>query len=177
MVLDSDILNADAYLHVEFYTSKEDRYKDTPFVRIIVPGNKCDIVDQPVREDHKQRFPRQWLYYQMANSEGMPVMGTKLEQWCQTCPDELTDHAMAELQILKFQTVEQVATASDSQLQKVGMGGVGLREQARAFLLRANQSDSAKDLETTRQELKALQDQMKILLARPAPVRRVRKEG
>jgi hypothetical protein len=41
---------------------------------------------------------------------------------------------MAELQILKFQTVEQVATASDSQVQKVGMGAAGLRELAKTFL-------------------------------------------
>ena len=50
MALDSDIHNADSHLHVEFYTNDQKPYKDrpTPFVRIIVPGDKTNIVDQPV---------------------------------------------------------------------------------------------------------------------------------
>jgi len=166
MALDSDIVNADSHLHVEFYTFEKEPYKDIPFVRIMVPGDKNNIIEQPVRDDHKQRFPRQWLYFQMANNEGMPVIGTTLEQWCRDRPEEFTDYSMAELQILKFQTVEQVATASDSQLQKVGMGGVGLREKARSYLLRKNQSESSLELEQTRNELKELQEQMKTLMAR-----------
>ena len=40
MALDSDIANADTHLHVEFYTFDKAPYKDIPFVRIMVPGDK-----------------------------------------------------------------------------------------------------------------------------------------
>jgi len=111
-MLDSDVGNGDQHLHVEFYTYEKDPYKDRPFVRIIVPGDKTNVIDQPVREDHKARFPRQWLHFQMKSDNGL-VIGTSLPDWNKDQPDEFTDYQMAELQILKLQAVDQVATASD----------------------------------------------------------------
>ena len=165
MALDSDINNADSHLHVEFYTNDQKPYKDrpTPFVRIIVPGDKTNIVDQPVREDHKERFPRQWLHFQMQSGDG-PVIGTLLQQWNTDDEENFSLHQMAELQILKFQTVEQVATASDSQLQRIGMGGAGLRERAKTYLTRKNQSANTSELEVTRRELNELKQQMAMLM-------------
>ena len=165
MALDSDINNADAHLHVEFYTNDQKPYKDrpTPFVRIIVPGDKTNVVDQPVREDHKERFPRQWLHFQMQSGDG-PVIGTLLQQWNTDDEENFSSHQMAELQILKFQTVEQVATASDSQLQRIGMGGAGLRERAKTYLTRKNQSANTSELEITRRELDELKQQMAMLM-------------
>ena len=172
MALDSDVHNADSHLHVEFYVNDQKPYKDrpTPFVRIIVPGDKTNIVDQPVREDHKERFPRQWLYFQMQNNDG-PVIGTLLEQWNADDSEGFNQHQMAELQILKFQTVEQVATASDSQLQRIGMGGAGLRDRARAYLTKKNQSENTTELETTRRELNELKQQMAMLMETRKPGR------
>ena len=170
MPLDSDINNADSQLYVEFYTSEKDPYKGRPFVRIIVPGDKTTVIDQPVRDDHKERFPLQWLHFQMQNDDG-PVIGTPLKDWFQDRPDELTDNQLAELQILKFQTVEQVATASDNQLQRIGMGGVGLRERARNYLLNKNQSVSSSELEATRAQLEELKAQMAMLLEQRKPGR------
>jgi hypothetical protein len=165
MALDSDINNADSHLHVEFYTNDQKPYKDrpTPFVRIVVPGDKTNIVDQPVREDHKERFPRQWLHFQMQSGDG-PVIGTLLQQWNTDDEENFSLHQMAELQILKFQTVEQVATASDSQLQRIGMGGAGLRERAKTYLTRKNQSANTSELEITRRELDELKQQMAMLM-------------
>jgi hypothetical protein len=170
-MLDSDIANADSQLHVEFYLSDEKEYKDVPFVRIIVPGDKTNIVEQPVREDHKERFPRQWLYFQMKNNTDGPVAGVPLEQWNIAAPDELTRNQLAELQILKFQTVEQVATASDAQIQRVGMGASGLRERARSYLIRKNKSEGQSELEDTRKQLAELQVQMQALMAMRKPGR------
>lgn len=163
-MLDSDISNADSQLHVEFYLSEEKEYKDIPFVRIIVPGDKTNIVEQPVREDHKERFPRQWLYFQMKNQEG-GIVGTPFHEWQKAAPDELSKGQIEELTILKFQSVEQLATASDSQLQRFGMGGAGLRERARMFLSRKNRSDSQIELDETKKQLAELQAQMQELLA------------
>ena len=169
-MLDSDIGNGDQHLHVEFYMYDKAPYKDRPFVRIIVPGDKTNVVDQPVREDHKARFPRQWLHFQMQSDTGM-VIGTSLPDWNKARPEEFTDYQMAELQILKFQTVEQVATASDGQLQRVGMGATGLRDKARAYLLGKNQTESSSELAKTRTELDELKAQMAMLMETRKPGR------
>ena len=169
-MLDSDIGNGDQHLHVEFYMYDNAPYKDRPFVRIIVPGDKTNVVDQPVREDHKARFPRQWLHFQMQSDNGM-VIGTSLPDWNKDQPEEFTDYQMAELQILKFQTVEQVATASDGQLQRVGMGATGLRDKARAYLLGKNQTESSSELAKTRTELDELKAQMAMLMETRKPGR------
>jgi hypothetical protein len=163
-MLDSDIANADSMLHVEFYLSKLPDYDGKPFVRIMVPGDKTNIIDQPVRDDHKERFPRQWLHFQMQQSEGAPVIGTPLSDWHSAAPNEFSRGQMEELQILKFQTVEQVATASDSHIQRVGMGGAGLRERARMFLQHKNRAEANKELQETKAQLAALQEQMRELV-------------
>ena len=170
MPLDSDVANADAHLHVEFYVYDKAPYKDVPFVRIMVPGDKTNIIEQPVREHHKERFIRQWLYFQSKNDDGQ-VIGTKLDQWNKDKPEDFNDHQMAELQILKFQTVEQVATATDAQLQRIGMGAAGLRERARGYLTQRNQSESSTELAKTRSELDELKAQMALLMAQRKPGR------
>lgn len=164
MGLDSDIHSADNHLHVEFYVYDKEPYKEKPFVRIIVPGDKTNIVEQPVREDHKKRFPRQWLHFQMQNNNA-EVIGVPLSQWVKDDPDNFNDMQMAELQIFKFQTVEQVATATDSQLQRVGMGATGLRELARRYLAVKNQSSSKTEIEKMKQEHAEMKEQVAALLA------------
>jgi hypothetical protein len=129
-----------------------------------VPGDKTTIIDQPVRDDHKQRFPRQWLHFQMQNNNA-EVIGVPLKQWVKDDPENFNDMQMAELQIFKFQTVEQVATASDSQLQRIGMGAIGLRELARRYLQVKNQSSSQTEIEHTKQELAEVKEQMAALMA------------
>lgn len=170
MRLDSDVANADSHLHVEFYMYDKAPFKDTPFVRIMVPGDKTNIIEQPVREHHKQRFIREWLNFQSQNSDGQ-VIGTKLTDWNKDAPNDFNDSQMAELQILKFQTVEQVATATDAQLQRIGMGAAGLRERARSYLTRKNQSVSESELAKTRNELDELKAQMAALMAQRKPGR------
>jgi hypothetical protein len=129
-----------------------------------VPGDKTTIIDQPVREDHKQRFARQWLHFQMQNNNA-EVIGVPLSQWVKDDPENFNDMQMAELQIFKFQTVEQVATATDSQLQRIGMGAVGLREMARRYLAVKNQSSSQTEIEHTKKELAEVKEQMATLMA------------
>ena len=167
MPLDSDINNADAQLHVEFYTRDEGANAGKTYVRIMAPGDKTNILDQPLRDDHKERFPRQWLYYQMQQNEGAASqIGTPLSQWNKDAPDEINRDQIAELNILKFVTVEQLALASDAQLQRVGMGGIGLRDRARLYLNRKNRNETNAELEDTKKQLAELQAQMAALLSR-----------
>ena len=155
MSLDSDVENADSKLSVEFYTNVTPLHNGKAFVRIMVPGDKTTIIDQPVREDHKARFPRQWLYFQMKNA-GDAIPGTKLQTWHDDEPETFTIGQMEELQMLKFQVVEQVAGASDSQLQRVGMGGIGLRERAKAYLAFKNRDAASVENQTMKNEIAEL---------------------
>ena len=76
-------------------------------------------------EDHKKRFPRQYLYFQMKqNEQDAPAVGTSLDIWFAEGNGDITRGHIEELRILKFQTVEQIAAASDAQLQRIGMGRV-----------------------------------------------------
>lgn len=164
--MESDIANADSHLHVEFYTNERKPYVGVPFVRIMVPGDKTNIIDQPVKESHKQRFPRQWLYFQM-QSDGSQAIGTPLGQWGNERPEDITPNQLAELSILKFQTAEQVATMTDAQAQKVGMSGIPLREKAKAYIASKNQKASASELDETKAQLEALKAQVAELMAKP----------
>jgi len=183
MPLDSDIADADSKLHVEFYEYEKEPYKGKPFVRIMTPGDKTNIIEAPVQEYHKRRFPRQWLYFATRNEE-TEAIGTPIEAWHKEQPETLNKFQRDELLILKFQTVEQIATASDAQLQRVGMGATGLREKARNYLATRNSSIASNQLEQTRKELEELKQQMAKLLAatgEPEPKRpgpgRPRKES
>ena len=173
-MLDSDVNNADAQLHVEFYTKEDGPRKGKAYVRIMAPGDKTNIIEQLARDDHKQRFPRQWLYFQMQqNEDAAQQIGTPLSQWHRDYPEEVNKDQIAELNILKFVTVEQLALASDGQLQRVGMGAVGLREKARQYLNRKNRTESNAELADTKRQLAELQAQLAELTA-DAPKRRGR---
>lgn len=169
MPLDSDASGPDSQLSVVFYTHKHEPHEGVDFVRIAVPGNDFTVIDTIANASHKARFPLHWLHYQSQVSPGT-IVGTALKDWNAAAPGDLTEHMMAELQILHFASVEQVAKASDGQLQRVGMGGPGLRERARAFLARQNMSETALELEKTRNELAEL----RAMIADMAPAGRQR---
>lgn len=167
MAIESDTMGADARLAVSFYkkpvenvvkTEQEGRpiYEDKVFVRILVPGDSLSIIDTFAHEDHKKRFPVQWQHF--LNKQGNDddsISGTPLNQW----PLISTSQA-EELRGLKFYTVEQVASASDQQITRIGMltgmSPYTFRDKAKAFLNLAQES-AEKDKRDA--EIKALQDQ------------------
>lgn len=195
MPLDSDVSNADSFLHVEFYhyrsvptkrwpnrdaAALEDSLNAKPFIRVMTPGEKNNIVERPVRESDKERFPRQWINFQRENSEE-EVFGTKLAVWHGDASDDVTMGQIDELHVLKFDTVEQIASASDGQLQKMGMGGIGLRNKAKAYLAsKAAQTGSA-ELTQMRNDMAELRAMLAAATAKApeiaAPKRRGPKPG
>jgi len=176
-MLDSDALNADAHLFVEFYEYEADPYKGRAFVRIMTPGDKTNVIETFANDDHKMRFPRQWLAYQMKGSdETAMLIGVPLSRWRQENPGDLSEIQQAELQILKFQTVEQVATATDAQLQRIGMGAPGLRERARAYLTGKNNAEAESKISAQQAEIDELKKQMQALLGERRGPGRPKKE-
>lgn len=139
--------NPDSVLAVTFYkkaiqsthrTTQEGRpiFEDRVMVRIMTPGNALNIVETFAREEHKKRFPLQWAHFQQGQSGDSREIGTPVNQW-----PLLTPAQAEELKAVKFYTVEQIAGASDEQLQKlqmvVGQSPFTLRDKAKAYLAAA----------------------------------------
>ena len=166
---------ADEKLHVEFRMEsvKDEKaseeaghpvFKDVPFVRIQVPGDPTTIIDTKVRDHHKQRFPRHWAHFQQYQSAA-PVMGTPLAEWA-----AVTRSQADTLRAFGVATVEQLAELSDTQVQRIGMGGEQLRVKARAWLKQASNNapamaDAARMAELEESN-KRLQEQLAEVMAK-----------
>lgn len=167
-------VNPDSMLSVEFFFHEQEdvhksekagkliRLPKQPYIRIQQPGDHTSIMESPVTERHKQRWPDKWLYFQISNNmvEGAAeIPGWKIDEWTHLNPDQVR-----ELKHMRFTVVEQLANASDSQCQKIGMDGMPLREAARLALrsrlgVELKQEMDAKDakisaLENDNKELK-----------------------
>lgn len=157
----------DSALSVQFYVKPvKDDYKteqekrpiffDVDFVKICTPGNTLNIIDTPARDDHKQRFPRQWNAFKSRVGETSGVSGTPVTEW-----PRLSASQAEELKALKFYTVESIAGAGDAQLQGIGMiagqSVFAFRDDAKRFLMvadaAAKMSEADKKLEEAKAEI------------------------
>ena len=104
-----------------------DIFREVERVRIIIPGAVATInvknVDDQVRERWREAYVA-WKAGQAA-----PVAGLHLEEW-----PVLNRAQVAELRHREIRTVEELARLSDVHVQGLGMGGMALRERARAYL-------------------------------------------
>ena len=174
-------MNPDELLHVEFYyhepvdkwASDAASYEQgkkvvikrpkQPFVRIMKPGDKNSVMEVAVREEHKRRWPAKWMYFQINEGlidDGKNIPGWKVEEWphLQDKPDLLR-----ELKFGRYHTVEQIAGASDEQVQKMGIGGLGLRQQARVDLRGKIGLDIKAEMDAKDKVISEMQTQMAAL--------------
>ena len=159
--------NPDSMLAVTFYWHEPElvheseqagtlmRGPKTEYVRIQAGGDHTSIMECPVREEHKRRWPDKWLYWQIqegiVNTAGADVPGWKLDEWTHLNPEQLRD-----LKHQRFSVVEQIAGASDAQIQRIGMGGLGLREAAKVALRARMGAETKQALEAKDAEIAAL---------------------
>lgn len=119
-------------------------FENVDFVKIWTPGNVLSIIDTPTRQDHKDKFPRQWAAYQNRVGEDTRFVGTPITEWPRITPSQAE-----ELKALKFFTVEAIAGAGDAQLQGIGMiAGQSIfsfRDDAKRFLLVASAASKANE--------------------------------
>lgn len=170
---ETDVNNPDSRLNVKFYqkavqnnfkTANEGRpiMEMRDFVLIEVPGNNTLVIDTYAHEEHKKRFPIQWARYQNEKTDG-DIEGTLLHDW-----PVLNSAVAAELKHFKFYTVEQIAQASDSQLNTLGMAAgmspFALRDKAKAFL------SSAKDTAFVQQQAEELSKRDEIIARMEAQI-------
>jgi hypothetical protein len=164
-------------VQVPFLTAKEGRpiFRDIIYIHIEAPGDRTSIIERPKYEDDEQRFPLEWAAYKNAHGADPVEVGTPLSAW-----PLLTAAQAEELKALKFRTVESIAGASDTALQKMGMvagmSPFAFRDRAAGFLAAAKdssyaqqQADALKESQARESEMKAqiaeLQEQMKTLAA------------
>lgn len=130
-----------------FQTEQQGRpiFDDVPHVRIHVPGDKTSVIERPVIEEDKMRFPTQWAKFEKGMTQAPE--GTPIEQW-----PLLTIGQVHEFKALNVFTVEQLAGMADTQAQRF-MGGHEMRRKAVAFLASAKNTAEAQRLATANAEL------------------------
>jgi len=116
-------------------------YDDKVYCKYRAGGNTLLEMDVPSTNVHENRFHRQWAKFQAGHgADAQRATGTPLDQW-----PILTPSAIEELKGLKFYSIDQIAAASDQQLQVLGMGFLDmgpftLRTRAKAYLDNARDS-------------------------------------
>ena len=135
-------------------------YDEKEYCRIIIPGDKNSVFDQPATAEHRLRFEPQYARFQKGQEQA--VSGTPLEVWPQ-----MTVGQVAELKAMHVTTVEQLAEMSDETAQKF-MGNHKLRAKAQAFLAAAagdsQNTKMALELEKRDSEIAAMKMQMEQLM-------------
>ena len=116
---------------LEWKSQQEGRpiFEDREFVRILIPGDRRSMAVEPVRDEHKGRWPKEYEAFKAGLET--PLEGTPLGEW----PVSLMSPArVRELAYFNIRTVEQLSAVNDAQLQNLGMGARELRERARTWL-------------------------------------------
>ena len=133
----------DDKLHVRFFmkaridpaaSAEQNRpvYKDTPYVEIMMPGEKNNIVVEPVWERYVQRFPAHWAQFMAGVKDQM--VGTPLK-----VAPFLTEAQIEELAYFKIRTLEQLADLADSSM--TFMGARELKAAAQKYLQKVSSNE------------------------------------
>lgn len=103
-------------------------YYDTlEMLTIIIPGDPASSPQRYVTEADKHRFSE--AYQAFVAQKELVFEGTVLENW-----PRLTTGQVYSLKALGIHTVEHIANLSDANVPKLGMGGLMLRDQAKAYI-------------------------------------------
>lgn len=135
-------------------------YRDVEYVEIMIPGDKHNIVVEPVwisRAD--QRFPAQYAQFKAGVADQVVGTPLKLLPWA-------TPAMIEELAFFKIRTVEQLAAIPDAHL--TFMGARDMRDRAQQYLSRvqsneallARVNDQTAQMEKMQQMLADLQAQL-----------------
>ena len=169
----TDLNSPDSRLNVKFYQRAiQNNFKSAAegrpimemrdFILIEVPGNQTLTIDTFAADEDKKRFPIEWARYQNEKTDG-DIEGTLLSDW-----PVINAATAAELKHFKFYTVEQIAGASDAQLNTLGMAAgmapFTLRDKAKAFLA------SAKDTALVQQQADELSKRDEIIARMQAQI-------
>lgn len=112
---------------------------DVECCRIIVPGDKNNVVDRPATQSDRQRFAKQYAMFKQGLKEDDQISGTRLNEW-----PFLTRGQCEEFRYLGIRTVEQLAEVRDDIASKVP-GITQLKQHAAVWLGKTkNAAEAAK---------------------------------
>lgn len=151
-------------------------FVEKTFVRIMIPGSQNTIIEQPVEDVHKRRFPVQWARF-TAGEKNAEMSGWKLESW-----PAINSAQVKTLKYMNIFTVEQLAEITDNAAQSIGMGAMELRTRAKAAVAAAkgNAVVESQALENKRlsDELEQLRGMMaQLIAAKETPKEEAPKRG
>jgi len=101
-------------------------FRDVEMIRIVIPGDKDNIVDREVRPSDIQTYRTQYTRWKEGKTQTMA--GTPLAQW-----PKVTAAQVQELSHFHVHTVEQLAATSDVHIQNIGPF-MALRQKARDWI-------------------------------------------
>lgn len=102
-------------------------FTDVERIEIRFPGNMTTIYHGNVTDEFRQKYAAQYEAFKAGHE--VAHEGTPIEEW-----PILTRAHVRELKYMGVHTVEQAANMTDLACQNIGMGGMGLRMKARAYL-------------------------------------------
>ena len=164
------------------------QFKQVPYCKILIPGDRLNEHDQPARDKDKERFPAAWAKFEGGN-EQPHLDGLPIERW------GMIDIAQAAF--LKYHncfTVQQLAEMSDANISDLGGNVRTLSNQAKIFLetakaadgegpayaLQARIDNQADEIAILKEQVQGLQEalqQSKMISAPPATPAAVRPEA
>jgi hypothetical protein len=107
------------------------KFVDTECIRIY--SSKDNIIDRPLRDQDKQRWPRKYAAWKQSGASEPGGGGWRLEVWPQ-----ITKAQVEELKYFKIFTVEQLAEVPDSVIGKI-MGAQLLKAKAQTAVKNAKE--------------------------------------
>lgn len=110
---------------------------DVEYVKIIIPGDKNNIIERPVTDSDKRRFPKQYAAFKATGKEDDQISGTRLKDW-----PFLSRGQCEELSYLGIKTVEQLAEVGDAVSSRVP-GMITLKANAKTWIAKSTTSAEA----------------------------------
>lgn len=120
-------------------------FEDHVFVKMHPPGERLSIIDRPVKDEDKMRFPVQWMQF-TKRQEQIPE-GTPIEQ---LYPEQPSIPMM--LRAHNVFTIEQCAELSGNAIQNIGMGAQSYVNSAQDYV---QKSKAGVSITKHRQDLEA----------------------
>jgi hypothetical protein len=129
-------------------------WEDEIWVEIFNKGDPKNIMERPMREEDKKRWPEFWKAYQ--DNEEPDIDGIPLDEFPQITPAE-----REKCKRLHLRSVEDLANYPDAQIQDLGGRGHALQKAAREYIdYRKGESitDLKDEIAQLRKELAELKD-------------------
>lgn len=120
---------------------------DMAYVRMHAPGERLNVVDRPVQDNDKHRFPRQWANY--VHNRTQAPEGTPIDLLFPNHPS-VADN----LRALGIYTIEQCAVLTANAIDTIGMGGQDYVNKANAYLKNSEKGQGFHQIQREMTELR-----------------------